>query len=158
MSVPCRWNVLKLSLDTGWLHHRLGSCWKFPKLLFPLCQLCDLHFQGLSVRFVTDYLLPPRMKNHLLWVLVGICTGSAKRGRTGSCGIRLVGRTQNRTMPVKLIYMHACLCFYLCTCIFLTRNCMQQEGHYYRWCAINHMQACSKKLESCTNWSLFFLV
>lgn len=62
----------------GWLHHRLRSCWKFPKLLFPLCRLCDLHFPGLSVRFVTGYLLPPRMTNLLLRVLVGNTTSECK--------------------------------------------------------------------------------
>lgn len=86
----CPLSVNKTSCSSlwtqGWLHHRLRSCWKFPKLLFPLCRLCDLHFPGLSVRFVTGYLPLPRMTNLLLWVLVGNTTRECKGGRTWSCG------------------------------------------------------------------------
>lgn len=63
-SCSSRWTL-------GWLHHRLKSRWKFPKLLFPLCRIFDLHFPGLSDRFVTGYLLLPCMTNLLLRVLVG---------------------------------------------------------------------------------------
>lgn len=92
------WILLQSPLWTSrWLHHRLRSCWKFPKLLFPLCRLCDLHFPGLSVRFVTGYLLPPRMTNLLLRVLVGGTTGSAKGGRTRSCGTRQMKRVWTPT-------------------------------------------------------------
>lgn len=45
------------------------------------CAICI--FRGLSVRFVTGYLLPPRMTDLLLAVLAGECE---RRGRTRRCG------------------------------------------------------------------------
>lgn len=92
----------------GWLHHRLRSCWKFPKLLFPLCRLCDLHFPGLSVRFVTGYLLPPRMTNLLLRVLVGNTTSECKGKKDWELKDQAEERNANET----------CVNSCLCECVF----------------------------------------
>lgn len=117
--------ALGSSLDTVWLH-------QFLKLLVPLCRLCDLvylHFQGLSDRFVTGYLLPPLETNHLLWVLTGNATGSVQGRRIGICESRLEARPHVFTPPNDTS--------------FVTAGLKIKGSRYYRWCAIDHMQACT---------------